>query len=424
MIGGRFVCLCVVVLAGAGMASADDDFALRFADASLRTSREGVSHWQIVLRTSANLGKSDRTAARASARFEILDLDAGQLVANMTFRNPGAGSEVVIENAISRYLILRLPQASLNAAGHYLMVVAGLTYEGKPVQALSVPLVFVPAAGTPAAVTPGGPSAKEPPLTFSKALKRDDADFYISGELDTVSRVASPDDHKVDGIADVELGYKFQKTLWGHVQTFKPDFTLKASSEKGHDPNSMSFGVRWDSPLHWFWLRWRKEPKIESNKNFSESDAIVATSLRFLPRDWHGIYLTPFVGGEFGGTFRSPLPEARGTAVVRGLIGTELDYNYNLKLPGLNRVGFSAAYTRRLLARPEVAVDDSDLSALTPLLFGRSPHDHVEAKFKLFFTNLFGTTIGYEYGDLPPTYSRVYNQFKIGLLYQAAVKAR
>jgi hypothetical protein len=406
--------MLLAAVCGLPLTAADDDLTLQFAQATRVEDR-----WTVTLRATKDLTPADQTNAQTKARYEILNLDTGTVAADVDAAHLREGLTLTA-GPRARFIRIGLPGGALNAANRYMMAVTGLQYQGKPLKPISLVVTF---PGQPTAPEQPATNTSQFPLTFSKAAKQDDADFYISGEVDTVSKTKSPDDHKIDGIADIEIGYKFYQNIGNQTQVFKPEFSFKASSVKGHDPNAMSLGLRWDTPVT-SWLRWRKEPKLESTKNFTVADGVFATSLRFLPRDLHGIYFTPNIGIETGGVWKAPLPDAKGSAIFRGIFGSELDYNHDFKLGGLKGIGFSAAYVRRVLARREVAIDDSDPNALKPLPFGRSPHDHVQAKLKIMNTDLLGFTIAYEYGDLPPAYNRVYNQVKIGLLFQAAVKAR
>lgn len=422
----------------------DSDFAVKRVTAEQRpiSLDDKPGHWIVEITFTHEYAKEDLQQSLGHATFQIFDLTAPQVRVVTAGADKAEGSAKPNPDH-PRFFTLTLPQDALDAQRSYVIYIVGFLRSGTPVADLHGKLEFissavpvpnpVPApnpAPAPRHLCNGSFSGHNAPFKLGISKSKDDSDIYLSGEIDVVARTDKPGDRQVNGIADVKLGYPFFCQAWGHVQLISPQFNLQASSVPNHDPNAMDFGVLWDSPLTWktFWI-FRKEFKVESNKNFTNADDLGSLSVRLPLSDARvgipHVFPTLLAGGEFGKNFQSPLAAAEGGSIVRGIFGLELNYFFDLsKISSLKGIGLDGAFARRVFATREVIVDDSDPKNLALVAFGRKPRDHAKADLKFAISDNFGLTVGYEWGSLPPSYQFVHHLVKVGLLYQAQVKPR
>ena len=391
-----------------------------------RSLTDPVKHWKIEVQFSSSLFPADLPTPQA--RFEIFDLTSGQAVTTVSATPAPTNLAVTQSLDFPHILEITLPPDALDSSHSYVLYGVGFLAAGHTVEDLHAKLRFLnmpaPPSSTPAPV-PVTPQARRPTLRQGIASSRDEADIYINGEADFVTE--APRSRAANAIADVRLAVPFFVN-WRELQIFTPKFSLNAATVKGHNPNSMIFGLAWDSFTPLQWLIFRKSFLIESTTNFHLSDGIFAPTLRFpLPGRWiRPFALVPFVGGEFGGNFNSPFASASGAPISRGIFGADITAFFHLERSrlGLKGIGFEGQWLRRVLAEPETRVDEFDPGNYALAAFDRRPRDRAFVKLKFALTDTFGFSVSYENGQLPPSYPFVHNLVKIGLLYQAQLKTR
>jgi hypothetical protein len=425
--------LCSLWMAAAALAA--DETALSFAHvrATLHEPepRNARTFWTLAIGFTQPVEEAD--LATGQAGFKIFDEATGDDVALVHIESgPADGSKTptAVHDSIATYAFtIILAPNQLDSTHSYMVVAIGFHSAGKLLPAVAAKLTFT---GNKTA------KAKAPAPTQSPAgkpgveLNKTSSDIYLSGELDVVSQ-APAGSQIVNGVADIKVSYPYIVsfplfTPAAHDQIFSPLFTLNASSLKNHDPNSMSLGLGWTSELGFANAQFQQNFLLESTKNFSVADGVYSPSLRiplnnsWIPRKLP-ILFTPFIGGEFGGNFESPLPQAQGSPVARGVFGSDLTIFVHLpKKSAIKGIGFDAEWLRRILAEKELAVNSTNPADLLLIQVGRSPRDHATANLKLTVTDSLSFTLGYEWGQLPPAYQMVHNLVKVGLLYQAQVK--
>ncbi len=386
------------------------------------------TYWNIAIGFTKALQDSDLAAGRPG--FKIFDEGTGTDVALVYVETAAAASQLpraVHDSIATQAFEVDLPSSQLDSTHSYMLVAIGFRSAGKPVPAVGTKLAF-----------PDIKTGKTPPRTESATgkpgveLNKTNSDIYLNGEADFVSQ-APPGSRIANGLADIKVSYPFVTsfplfTPSEHDQIFSPIFNLNASSLKNHDPNAMSLGLSWTSELGFANAQLQQNFLLESTKNFSVADGVYAPSLRIPLNDsWipghFPLFFTPFVGGEFGGNFESPLPQAQGAPVFRGVFGSDLTIFIHLpQKSAVKGIGFDAEWLRRVLAEKELAVNATSPTDLQLMQFGRTPRDHATANLKLAVSDSLSFTIGYEWGELPPSYQMVHNLVKVGLLYQAQVK--
>jgi hypothetical protein len=423
--------LLSIWLTAAALAADDASLTFDHARAGLHEAdrKDARKYWSLSIGFTKSVKDSDVATGRAG--FKIFDAATGEDVTLVRI-GPGTNSAANFPKAFHDSIATQafevdLAPDQLDPTHSYMVVAIGFEAAGKPVAAVSTNLVF-PDASAGKAPAPVKSAANKPAVELNKAK----SDIYLSGEVDFVSE-APPGSRIVNGVADIKVSYPYITrfplfTTSVHDQIFSPIFNLNASSLKNHDPNAMSLGMGWASVLGFANAELQQNFLLESTKNFSVADGVYSPSLHIAVKDISlpkgaKLYLTPFVGGEFGGNFESPLPQAQGAGVARGVFGSDLTTFFHLpKKSAFKGIGFDGQWLRRILAEKELAVNATNPSDLQLIQFGRTPRDHAAANLKLAVTDSLSFTVGYEWGQLPPAYQMVHNLVKVGLLYQAQVK--
>jgi hypothetical protein len=309
------------------------------------------------------------------------------------------------------------PGVRLQPTHYYHLYILNLTFGGKPPSGpLQSPVKF-------------GKTDKQGNVSQVRSLEaadgRDDANYYFSGE---VTRTRGED---FQGSVDVKVEYPFMRTYWGRVNYFGPSFDFKSSNDPKGDPDSMNLGFWWRARLlrlsvPFRYLNWRNSPKIEANRDFKNANFTWESRFSVLSKVWFTQYskffFQPFVGVEVGRNLRSPVPEAAHRFLSRPQLGTSANLIFPLGKPGLTEISLEASQIRRWPLQKEVSFKTDSAGALTPLPIGTSPRDYVTVKLNLVFLQGFGSTIGYEWGELPPSFNLVDHKLSIGLTYKAKVR--
>ncbi len=258
---------------------------------------------------------------------------------------------------------------------------------------------------------------------------RDDANVYLAGMLTTSSG------NDLNGTIDAKL----RRTFYNTDTVANPDsalisdiglaFDLKASGDPEADPDSMNFGVEWEMEF----ARSRSKgpisglfnylyPKIESERDFGNTNFLVEHRLKMVlkrpqPKLWSPVF-TPFVGEEIGKNIKSPLAAAEGNFLYRIKAGTLLSFFFQPRLENLKTIEFEAEYTRRWPLRRELGFEEDEDKNLTLVEFSKRPRDYVKGNLNFLIKDNFGLTVGYEYGELPPSFKLVDHKLKIGLVFK------
>ena len=355
------------------------------------------------------------TAAMPGSREIAIAADPAPVIELIDDTDPTNDSSIVRLRVNSK---LTVPQTAKTP--RYYLTAVNITFDGKELKKNAVPLAFE------TTLTPEKATAKP---GWEAADGKDDADIYLDG---LVTRASGTD---FNGTVDIEVGYPVFSnfSIFGRnrVQTFTPKFEIAASTDPEADPDSMKFGLDWKIPFrrsNSFFIggNWTNSGLIEATRDFDNANAIWKSRFQFLHRVLPArrgsnvrFYVKPFIGMELGKNFVSPVEEADGRAIARGLFGSTMNLNFLIRKPRLDSIGLEASYERRLLMRSEVFFDkDPETKKLVPIFFGRKPREWISTKLNLNFRDDFAGYIGYEYGQQPPAYNLVDHRMKIGLTYK------
>lgn len=253
-----------------------------------------------------------------------------------------------------------------------------------------------------------------------EAKNVDDADVYIAGEVNGAHK------RKTTFSTEIKLQKLKAKDKWDY--TPYGFFKLNTSTDPDADPDRMEFGFRFgrffDKTIFTS-SYWENEAKIESERDFENTNLLYSSRLIFTPAgvpsektSKQKFFFRPFIGTELGKNLRSPLPAAEGDGIARILAGAEarvVIFGNREKGQGIDWI---TSYTRRWLLTDELGFRTDDDGNLVLNHFGKSPRDFVESKVTFGFSKHFGAFIGYDWGQVPPSYKFVNHRFRVGFVYK------
>lgn len=320
---------------------------------------------------------------------------------------------------------------SLDAAHKYLVSAVNLQFEQCPNSASVSVFSKVNIAKAEANLPkPAEPRVKA--FAISAAKGRDDADLYLAGLINGAegTKASYTADVKAQfryllSKASEEGNNKFRSGIW-----FVPNFDLKASTNPKLDGNSVTMGMAFpfghllnSKTVTWVDL----EPAIqgESDKQFRDINTIFRFRSYFLMRVFGSGRLQllpqPFLGFETGDNVRSPVANAYPGGIARPNAGIHVYLNlFNSSKPG-RQAFVESEYIRRwpLLGEPTFSQNASGNLILNSV--GTSPRDYVTTKLEYDFADYFGITLQYDYGELPPVFTKVNNEYTIGLVLKTGL---
>ena len=323
-------------------------------------------------------------------------------------------------------------RASLDGTHKYLVSAVNLKFKQCPNSASVI--AFSKVSIKTAAATSTKPTASMvKAFAISSAKGRDDADLYLAG------LISGAEGTKASYTADIKAQFrylltnassggeehnKFRSSLW-----FVPNFDLKASTDPKADGNSVTMGMAFPfgRPLNTKTFTWVDlEPAIqgESDKQFSDINTIFRFRSYILMRVFGNGRLQllpqPFLGLETGGNMRSPVSGAYPGGIARPSAGLHVYLNF-FKSSAPGRQAFiESEYIRRwpLLSEPTFS-NQSGTLVLNSV--GTNPRDYVTTKVEYDFVDYFGITVQYDYGELPPVFTKVKNKYTIGLVLKTGL---
>jgi hypothetical protein len=439
------VVVVLLLLSAPSLAQID----VEISQATALPTQKNSNHWQIFVgfnkpydlpAARSDVENPARTSIKDPGNFHLIDVDTGQRIsiiyvyfnADKLYTTAGAlNPNATHPGAVTIYVD---PSVRLEPEHHYHLYVLNVSFRGQSTKDPQPQrFVEIAPANATAGTTPepekGDPAVKDS-LSFTAADGREDANIYLSGE------VAGASGEKFNGSVDVKVEIPFRKIIGNRVHIFNfPLFELKASSSPQADPDSMNIGFSWEWPV-WRYrgetlevpirrIIWRNAPKIESERDFDNTNFIWESRFRFMSRTYSAkhatLYFRPFIGQELGANINSPVKEAEGRFLYRPLAGTTLNLIFPIQAAGLQDISFEGSYIRRWLLRREIGFEEDDEGNLKAVSIGRGPRDYVTAKINLDFTKAFGATVSYEYGQLPPSFKLVDHKTSIGLTYKVKI---
>lgn len=337
-------------------------------------------------------------------------------------------------------------------SGHkYFLTVFGLP-GCKPDQP-PIASVAMPKASTPLPLSvPSSHASNQPAsnpghgLILSPSKTRTDSDIYLSGLLTGGSGQAPAYTADIKTQLDYILA---QATDEAPELALLPSADLTASTNPKQDGNSFTFGtavrIAWANqvaPLSLIDVYTMLEPggAVQADPKFRAVEPLFRLPIYGIPKTLekgHFVaYFQPTFGIEAGGSTKMPsagdyatLPAKLATtgSILRPFAGASLyiDVNAASKTGSGTKTIFSleSDYINRwpMFAEPEFSQTSS--GKLTLLGIGTQPRGYVTTKVERDLGSYFSLAVEYDYGRLPPLYTKVDNKYSLSLTYKAGLKA-
>lgn len=287
----------------------------------------------------------------------------------------------------------------------------------------------------PAPMVPQPVQEVAPPTRkLAEAKGKADAEFYFAGEILTANG-AKPHytvDVKIEPeISGIAPDWK-RRADW---KIYPAYFYAKYSTNPSADPDSFTFGSRaeWRNTFEKTSFVYDKLEidaiainfggKMESTKNFKNTNVVGETKLTFNFNTWHPIkdkpgtsfYFNPYVGVEAGSNIQHEVAKAANQGLFRPVAG--INALFYTRLPNAAPERNFAWETNYVIRWPLMSeVEYNGDGVLTN--FGRRPKDHFETKLIFNLSPYLSPYIGFEWGRLPPNYKLVDQVTKIGFVYK------
>ena len=187
----------------------------------------------------------------------------------------------------------------------------------------------------------------------------------------------------------------------------------------------MEMGLKFRYVLDKLGAYFDNEIKLESERDFGNTNFIYATRLTLLPparpknpESKSKVFFAPYIGAEAGKNINSPLKAAEGDGIARVLIGADLRFAFFLKGDNDPDINWTTSFTRRWLLTDELGFEADKDGVLQLVRFGTSPRDYVLSKVSYKLTKFLDVFGAYEWGQLPPSYKFVDHRFQFGFAYK------
>jgi hypothetical protein len=278
-----------------------------------------------------------------------------------------------------------------------------------------------------------------PTFKSTPSTSRDDSDFYFSPTIDGATGA------KASYTADAKL--QLRKALlapsFGRNQPYRPAIffipgvDLKISSNTKQDGNSVLFRA----PLEVVSIvdpdSFPKTASIipslisqpafvaESDKKFHDINAIFSDSEYIVLHTFGNRFQftpEPMIGFEIGSNLKAQQTGTYPAAILRANFGLHLGMNiFQAKKPK-PLFSIESDYIRRLLLHPEPTYATNSKGGYVLVSTGTSPRDYVIAKLSYNLTSYVGLTIAYEYGHLPPIFTKVDDKYTLGITFKGQLQ--
>jgi hypothetical protein len=283
-------------------------------------------------------------------------------------------------------------------------------------------------------------------LILSPSKARTDSDLYFSGLLSgaTGQKAAYTADIKT------QLNYVLiQASDQTPELALLPSFDFTASTNPKQNGNSVTFGtalrIAWAdqvAPLSFVHSYTMLEPGavVQTDPDFRVIEPIFRLPIYAIPRALQSgpfvAYFQPTFGIEAGGSTKMPsagdyatLPAKLPTTdtIFRPFAGANLYINVNKKSKtgsGTKTIfSLETDYINRWPIFAEPVFSQASTGKLMLLGVGTQPRGYVTSKIERDLGSYFSIAVQYDYGKLPPLYTKVDNKYSISLTYKAGLKA-
>lgn len=259
---------------------------------------------------------------------------------------------------------------------------------------------------------------------LAPSTSRENSDIYLSGALDGAKHSSATRS------IDAKLSFRYVLKQTSPELDLVPYIDLKTSSNVRANADTLKLGVlaEW-SATPWVY---DLDGRIEADtlfRNFNGIGAFRVYNTR-LAKDFASapvnLYLEPFAGIELGRNIDRPVAIETQRGVARLITGAlaYMDIMRLQKEDGTHKsfLSFSADYTRRWPLLPELSYRKDNSGNLVSIGFGTNPKDYLQTKLQYDLTPQFGFAVGFDYGQLPPSYIKVDQKYSVSLVFKTGLK--
>jgi hypothetical protein len=362
--------------------------------ASITSATWDAEHKDVAISLSLNALTS------SNATWTLLDTTTAMTVpARVEYEwghghHPGTASSLVL-----------IPSSPLETSHSFSVSVAGLRFEGCSSD-----------SNISHSVDTG--NSIGPVFSFGPSDDRDSSDLYLAGA------VAGAVGKSPAYVADVKLQVSWYLTAFMKVQ---PGFDFTGSNDPDYDGDSVTFGGR--LPVALPNLRLVVEPGFifESDKTFSNINAVVPVLANYVPRAWKTPigewYFEPRAGVELGGNITTAIGASYPQSIARVVGGLHIFWTIwsrDQSHAARKIVYVTVSGVNRWLLHSEPRFDQDD-SGLVYVDSSRTSRSDVQAAINFDVTDHFGIAVSYENGRLPPVYPPVRNKFMVSLVLKGTL---
>jgi hypothetical protein len=375
-----------------------------------------------------SVGLTDPILVPQSATWRILDTKDGSSVPVTSVTYPVIAGK---QYALSALIV---PERPLAIDHIYYLLVDGMVFEH---------CTSPPKTMTPAQVAMERPKEAKRNFLVSAAKGRDDSDFYFAPTIDGASGQTAS--------YTLDTKFQFRKSLlapeFGKNVSYRPaiffipGWDLKVSSNAKQDGNSVNFLVPVEIVAPVAPTSYPELSKVltavvsqpgfvaEADKKFHDVNGVFADYEYLLLHGFGGHYLwvspQPTIGFETGSNLKAQSANTYPDSILRADFGMRVGLDiFQAKAKSKPLFSIDVDYIRRLLLHPEPTFTQDTKGNLQLQSVGTQPRDHVTVKISYNVNSYVALTAAYEYGELPPVYTKVDNKYTFGVTFQGQMQYR
>jgi len=329
---------------------------------------------------------------------------------------------------------LIVPEQPLAVDHVYFLFVKGLVFQYCVAAAKEI---------SPVAIATSRPKAAARNFVASVSKGRDDSDFYLAPTIDGASGTKAS--------YTLDTKFLFRKSLlgpqFGHGLAyhpaiyFIPGWDVKISSNPKEDGNSVNFALPVEIVAPTSPNRFPSLSRIltatvsqpgfvaEADKKFHDVNGVFADYEYFVLHGFgnHLLWISPepMIGVEAGSNLKAQSADTYPESILRADLGMHVGLNiFQIATKKKPLFSIEANYINRLLLHPEPTYTTDSKGNYVLQSVGTQPRDDVNLKISYNLTSYVALTAAYEYGELPPMYTKVDNKYTFGVTFQGQLQYR
>jgi hypothetical protein len=363
---------------------------------------------------------------QSSASWSVVDSADGSRVAVKSVSYPIVSTHPPDKPDYAESALI-VPVTPLAIDHIYYLFVQGLVFEY---------CTDAPKTVSPIAIATERPKDAKRNFLASAAKAREDSDFYFAPTIDGSSGAKAS--------YTLDTKFQFRKSLlsaqfgsglpYRPAIYFIPGWDLKVSSNPKQDGNSVNFLVPLEIVAPTNPTSFPTISKIvtavvsqpgfvaEADKKFHDVNGVFADYEYVVLHGFgnHNLWVSPepTIGVETGSNLKAQTANTYPHSILRADIGMHIVLNiFQAEAKSKPLFSIETDYMRRLLLNPEPTYTEDSKGNLVLQSVCTQPRDHVSVKINYNLLSYVALTAAYEYGELPPVYTKVDNKYTFGVTF-------